>query len=639
MHKFYFSIIVLFFISLNSLKAQCTGSEKELIINIVPDNWPQEISWNVVNLSTTNIILSGTSSGGSVCIDSNTCYEFTINDSYGDGICCSQGNGYYEIFLDGILIKSGGQYTYSESKTINCPPIDSTNLPLVKINTNGQTILDDIRIVADMEIIYNGPNAINHYSDFPNNYNNKISIEKRGSSSQMFPKKSYSIETQDVFGNNNNVSLIDMPAENDWVLYAPYSDKSLMRNVITYKLGGEMMNYAPRTQFCELILNDEYVGVYVLTEKIKRDNNRVDIAKLDSDDLAGDSLTGGYIVKIDKTTGGSSIGWVSPYAPPNDPSEQIDFLYHYPKEDDIQPAQANYIQNYITDFENALMSPNFGDSVIGYTPFIKDKTFIDFFIFNELSKNVDGYRISSYMYKDKESNGGKLKMGPLWDFNIAYGNSNYCDGEFYTGWQKDFNAICQHGNMVPFWWNRLLEDTTFANKLKCRWELKRQTTLDVNYIHQQIDSFALYLNDAQQRNFDKWNILGAYVWPNNYIGNSYQDEVNYLKNWIANRIDWLDQNMPGICLPTSVKENEFKQTVSIFPNPANKTINISFNDSNQEPTTITIKNVEGKLLMNKTIINSNPIESISINHLKNGFYFIHINNTKINKSFKFVKSN
>ena len=623
--------------------SQCVSTEKELIINIIPDNYPAEITWDIVDLSSANIIASGGPIGSTLCLDSTTCFKFTIYDSANDGICCSYGIGSYTLNYAGTIIQSGGSYGSSESKTINCLPIDSTNLPLVKINTNGQTINDNIRIVADMEIIYNGPNVINHYFDPANNYNNKISIEKRGSSSQMFPKKSYSLETQDALGNNNNVSLIDMPVENDWVLYAPYSDKSLMRNVLTYELGRKMMKYAPRTQFCEVVLNEEYIGIYVLTEKIKRDNDRVDISKLDPDDLAGDSLTGGYIVKIDKTTGGSNIGWVSPYAPPNDPTEQIDFIYHYPKESDIQPAQKNYIETYITDFENALSGPNFEDSIIGYTPFIKDKSFIDFFILNELSKNVDGYRISSYLYKDKESKGGKLKMGPLWDFNIAFGNSNYCEGEITTGWQKDFNDICQHSNMVPFWWNRLLQDTTFANKLKCRWEDKRTGPLHLDSIVHQIDSFALYLDQAQQRNFTTWNILGTYIWPNSYIGNTYQDEINYLKGWISFRLNWLDNNMPGTCPPPPPPapvgiENYETISISIYPNPTNDRLHINLPNNYFSKLKIEILDAKGVIVYNHLVLVNSAKTSISVNELKNGFYTLKLTSNKVNEFFKFIKS-
>ena len=232
--------------------------------------------------------------------------------------------------------------------------IFTSNLPIVVINTLGQNIIDDPRIVCDMGIIDNGFGVMNSFIDPFNDYNGKISIEYRGSSSQGFPKKSYALETQDINGNNNNVSLLGLPVENDWILYAPYTDKSLMRNFLTFDLGRKMGNYSPRTVYCELFVNGDYKGIYILMEKIKRDNDRVDIAKLDSDDLAGDSLTGGYIIKVDKFTGTGSWGdsWQSNYNTIG--GNYLRIQYHYPESDDMLPQQKNYIKSYIDSFEHSL---------------------------------------------------------------------------------------------------------------------------------------------------------------------------------------------------------------------------------------------------------------------------------------------
>lgn len=156
----------------------------------------------------------------------------------------------------------------------------SSNLPIVVIETGPQEIVDDPRITATMGIINNGDDAVNHLTDPYNDYLGYISIEYRGATSQAFPKKSYGFETQDHSGENRNVSLMGLPEENDWVLYAPYSDKSLIRNILSYRLFREMGHYAPRTRLCELVVNGDYLGVYVLVEKIKRDRNRLDIATL-----------------------------------------------------------------------------------------------------------------------------------------------------------------------------------------------------------------------------------------------------------------------------------------------------------------------------------------------------------------------
>ena len=423
------------------------------------------------------------------------------------------------------------------------PPLifTTSNLPIVIINTNSQNIMDDPRIVCDMGIIDNGFGTINSINDPFNDYNGKISIEYRGSSSQSFPKKPYGLETQDSMGNNNNVSLLGMPIENDWILYAPYSDKALMRNFLTFDLGRKMGHYAPRTVYCELVINGDYKGVYILMEKIKRDKDRVDIAKLDADDLAGDSLTGGYIIKVDKYTGTGGLDWLSDF--PNIGGGTLYIQYHYPEANALQPQQLNYIEQYVDSFEYALNGPNFTDTSIGYAKYIDINSFIDFYIINELSKNIDGYRLSTYMYKDKESKGGKLTMGPFWDFNLAFGNADYCDGGVITGWEV--NGGCGDNN--PFWFERLLDDTLYQNKLKCRWEYLRERSFRQDSLFYFIDSVALYLDDAQQRNFQQWPTLGTYVWPNYYVGNTYQDELIFFKTWIGDRLVWLDNNISGNC--------------------------------------------------------------------------------------------
>jgi len=430
----------------------------------------------------------------------------------------------------------------------------SSNLPIVIINTNGQTIMDDPRIVCDMGIIYNGVGVMNNINDSFNEYDGKISIEYRGSTSQsMFPKKPYALETQKANGDNNNVSILGLPKENDWILYSPYTDKTLMRNTLTFDIGRKMGWYTSRTRYCELVVNGDYQGVYVFMEKLKRDKNRIDIAKLDTDDLLGDSLTGGYIIKIDKFTGTGSFSdsWSSNYSTIGGNTLRIQ--YHYPESDIMLSQQKDYIISYIDSFENALISPYFADTTIGYSKYIDVNSFIDFYIVNELAKDIDAYRLSSYMYKNKDSKGGKLTMGPLWDFNLAFGNADYCEGWIQSGWEV--NSGCGDNN--PFWFERLLADTNYQNKLKCRWEYLRENTLHKDSIFMFIDNTVTILDSAQQRNYIKWDIIGTYVWPNYYIGNSYAEEVQFLKTWISSRLSWMDVNMPGNCIqpPLSVDNN------------------------------------------------------------------------------------
>ncbi len=462
-------------------------------------------------------------------------------------------------------------------------PFISSDLPVIVVNTGNQSIPDEPKIMADMGVIYNGPGNRNYMSDPFNHYNGKIGIEVRGSSSQMFPKKTYGVELWDVNGNEIDSALLGMPKESDWVLSANYSDKSLLNNALSYHLSREMGWYAPRSQHVELVVNGEYVGVYVLMEKIKRDNDRVDIAKLQPTDITGDQLTGGYIIKIDKTTGNGGGGWTSPYAPDtNNNGQTIYYQYEYPSDVAIQPQQEAYIQAYVDSFETALAGPNFADTSIGYARYIDVNSFIDYFLLNEMSKNVDGYRLSTYLYKDKYSNGGKLTIGPAWDYDIAWGNAGYCGGNDVQGWAYDFALECPGDYwQIPFWWDRLMQDSTFRNKVRCRWEELSQTALSVNFLHAYCDSMLLYLDEGQQRNFSTWPILGTYVWPNPApFPATYQGEIDELKLWIGARWNWLDANMPGNlngCNPTDVATPHVPENAiaPAYPNPFSSTIQLS----------------------------------------------------------------
>ncbi len=461
----------------------------------------------------------------------------------------------------------------------NVVSFTSSNLPIVVIDTEGRIIQDDPKISANMGIIDNGPGIQNNLTDPFNNYHGKIGISIRGSSSQMFPKKQYSVELHDDQGNDLEASLMGMPKEEDWVLFAPYNDKSLMRDVLAYKLGNDMGQYAPRTRFCEVMLNGIYQGVYVLIEKIKRDKNRVDINKLDPEEITGDNLTGGYILKIDKTTGDSGVGWKSSYSPtPHPRDQQISFQYEVPKHDEIATEQKTYIQQYINQFENALAGENFIDPTNGYAKYIDVNSFIDYFLAQELTKNVDGYRLSTFLHKQRDSDGGKLFIGPIWDFNLGFGNADYCTSGEAEGFVYNFNFVCFDDSwLIPFWWSRLLQDENFRFKVADRWSELRATKWKEATIHSYIDSVATVLNEgAQQRNFSAWSVLNKYIWPNFYVGSSHVNEVTWLKDWVSDRLAWLDENLSPVITGTE-KQEKPDANVTAYPNPFSTQVTFQYN--------------------------------------------------------------
>lgn len=527
---------------------------------------------------------------------------------------------------------NSNQTYYTTPAWFSDPAIfDSSTLPIVVLDTYGVNIPDEPKIDAMMGIINNGPGQVNYINDAYNEFYGQIAIEKRGSSSGGFPQQSYGLETRGPDSVNYNVSLFDWPSDNDWILYAPYTDKALMRNVLTYKLGNEMGSWAPRTQFCEVILNGNYIGVYVLMERIKTNPGRVNIDQLDFSDTMDNHITGGYIVKVDKTTAGGVIAWTSPYTCQAPGTGPIHFQLHDPALDTIHPLQKAYIQDYITDWEVALKSPTFTDPVNGYKAYIDVASFIDYFLLTELSKNVDGYRISTFLHKQRFSEGGKLVAGPLWDYNIAWGNANYCQGGNTTGWEINFNSICGGSGALqnPFWWNRMLEDTLYANEVNCRWTELRQSTLSDTVLFQFIDSMANLLEIPAQRHYQKWPILGNYVWPNNFIGQTYQEEITYLKNWISNRTTWMDANMFGTC---TANHPELLQTnLVIYPNPTTSMLQISGLTGNGQ---LEIIDSFGKSLLSFPY-HTESIE-IDVRHLSNGIYFISESNKGLHE--KIIKN-
>ena len=459
-----------------------------------------------------------------------------------------------------------------------------SNLPVITITTN-TPLNAQKKVGAKMSI---------------GDYEGDIGIKLRGNSSLSFNQKKYTIETRDENGNELKAALLDMPAGKDWVLLAPYNDVSMARDPLAFQLWRDMGHWAPRTQMVEVLMDGEYLGVYILSEAIKRGSSRVNIPKLQAEDTEGINLTGGYILRID-TYNEEDATFPSkvPGIGEGSMNSQITWSCIYPKKKNLQPEQMAYIQNYIDEMEQAIQSENFADPQQGYAKYIDVPSFVDYFIHTELSLNADGYKRSAYFYKERQNadgTGGKLFAGPVWDYNLAYGNCNFCNADKIDAW-------CYEGGNTqptPALWQRLLQDPAFRKAVKERYQSLRKTILSNKAIIDYIDQHAQLVAQAKDRYFKEYPELlenehvkkdnerqtqkdgqqpqgmfggfgmfgrfggfggqggfggfpmmqgggigggNAISWFAAYRVSSYEEEIKILKQWLADRLNFLDQNI------------------------------------------------------------------------------------------------
>lgn len=506
----------------------------------------------------------------------------------------------------------------------------SSLLPIVVINTNGNTIVNDPKVMADMGIIYNGPGNRNYMSDTPNDYNGKIGIEYRGNYSLSLPQKPYAFETWDVNGTAIDTSLLGLPSENDWLLLANYNDKSFARNIVPFHLFDSMGHYATKTRLVDVVLNGEYHGIYLLCEKIKRDASRVDISKLTPVEITEPDMTGGYILKFDYWDNSNS--WQLNHSPIGYPGLDIHMVHVEPQMNELAPQQLTYIHDYIDDFETALYGPNFDDPNLGYRAYIGVGSFIDYLIIGELTRNIDGYKKSRYFYKDKNKLDGsvrKLKAGPVWDFDWSQKDmwSGSEDGSqwMYSDCDQDVNA--------PGWYIRLLEDTLFANELRCRYDDLRRTILSQDYLFEKIDSVANEVNESQNWHYKVWGHMGQATGTGEVQAPSqtYAQEVQRLKDWYTRRLTWLDANLPGTlngCSMTGLQDLVSLHKIVAYPNPFESAVTIEWSQGNLIGATVRLRDGAGRIIQEKVIESLAGIEQITVlsglNDLSKGLYFLEL---------------
>jgi hypothetical protein len=443
-----------------------------------------------------------------------------------------------------------------------------SKLPLMIITTSGRGIADHpapgtTRTFGSMATLetYRGLSSAYVKPE----YLGQCGISIRGQSSAGFPKKPYRLELEDAYRLNRSASLLGLPSGNDWVLNNPYTDKPFLQNFLAYELFEKMGHYSVRRRFVEVFVNvvngrisypRDYVGVYLLVEKIEVDQNRVPIQRLTPYDTTEPNISGGYMFKKDKDTTGdlnfSTLGGAG-FSAQN-------LKIHEPKPREISTAQLNWLVNYLRQFERSLYATDWktATGTNHYSWYIDVDSFVDQHWIVEYSKQIDGYRLSNYMQKDRN---GKVKMEPIWDYNLSFGNADYADGWNTSGWYYNVTSADDH-----IWLRRLMFGTTstsgttgdpdFNQRIADRWSQLRTNVFAVSNVLARVDEMSSLLTDAANRDFQKWPRLGTYVWPNPSFyatPTTYAGIITAMKNWIRGRFTWIDSQFiiaPRFSLPT-----------------------------------------------------------------------------------------
>lgn len=438
--------------------------------------------------------------------------------------------------------------------------IFDSNLPLIFVDSYGVSVDGSTGGTRPFRPAYavvippdpqTGRASLDHVPE----YAGPAGIHVRGESSSGFDQRSYSLELWDEAGKDQGARLLGMSNDSDWILYAPWSEKTLMRNKLIFDwmlaLRGPDGS-AVRTRFVELFFNQSkppsgqvgystYRGTYVLMEKLKRGKDRVPIQNLNTNTVDPQLITGGYIIRKDKDDAQKS----------NWSTARFGVALQSFDPDRLNAPQLAYMKTYMNAFELALSGPNYRNFTNGYQAYIDPDTFIDAQWMLEVGKQVDGYVFSTYWNKDR---GGRLRAGPLWDFNIALGNADYASGDTPTGWlYEGVNGVGQ------LWYPKLHSDPDYKLAHWDRyWEMRRSilatatvmATID-GHMHTLLDGYTgavsnrapTNIQNPVARHFRKWPRLGTRDWPNppgETKIKTWQAEVDYMKNWIKSRLEWLD---------------------------------------------------------------------------------------------------
>ncbi|UBV44851.1 CotH kinase family protein (plasmid) [Deinococcus taeanensis] len=420
-----------------------------------------------------------------------------------------------------------GQST-SSTAPVAVPLTFATPLPLLNIATQGRAINDEPKTAATLSVTNQGGTTRNRPSDPPNSYQGAIGIEIRGSSSQAFPKKQYSLETRGADGKASPVSLLGLPAGRNWILSAAYTDPTLLRDSVAYNLSRRLGRYASRTVPVELILNGEYQGVYILEEKLEPQAQRISLS-------AQGALL--QITPPDRVKPGDASFKL--------PESGTVLVIESPKGKALSSAMKAALEAVVVNFAQSLYHPDPGRPGGQYLNAVDLDALVDFVLLNEYFKNADAFFASTYLTVDLPASGasgaarpGRVTFGPVWDMDRGMGNSGRADFDQPSGWVF----------RTALFTEVLYDDPTFVRRFVQRWKALRSAGT-IESLISDLDRDATRLTLPAQRNFTRWPIAGQTVIPGAAAASRYPDDVAALRTWLTARARWMDSNINALMKP------------------------------------------------------------------------------------------
>lgn len=420
---------------------------------------------------------------------------------------------------------------------------ESSPVPVMMIDLGGQRIVKGREAVGVLKVIDDHDGSLKDLTRRDVSLESGVSVEIHGDSSTGLAKKSYRIELLDHARDDHDLPLLGLPAGSDWVLHSCGYDPICLRNVLAYSLAQQLGHYAPRTRFIELFVDGAHQGLYVLIERVRRHDQRVKLPRPADTPAAGD-ITGGYIFRMDLGEGSPTDrtprDWLSPV------SRSV-YSYHYPRFDRITGEQKAYLQDHVARFETMMRSSHWNDARNGYRRWLDLRSWVDFALIQELSLNPDAYFKSIYLQKQPRSMGDRIVIGPLWDFDLAFGIAEFRDARNIESWAHTMNRFggepvahdpTRKAPYVPEFWERLWTDPGFHQALRCRWQDLRQGPLRLPDVHGTIDRWVDRLEEVLARDAARWPDLPKNTWTGG---------ADFLKTFLEKRMTWMDANLPGRC--------------------------------------------------------------------------------------------